>query len=388
MRGTTTLAVVCVGAALSLAVASCGGGNGTADGSQQKGLKSATEKTTTTDLSRGKSKSHPDSSAPPGAPTSTVPTTSITLSPPPTTTTTTTSSSGFRGIYEFAGNNSAADANNPDLAGVVLVSYWSQIEPAKGTFDWNVIETDMAPWVAAGKKVILRISTSGVASWDPPYSGSGTPQWVFGDGTRAISDNGGTIPVYWDQAYLSDYASFVQSFAQQFDGNPGVSFIEPGIGMGGETLAETNASAAGIASWEADGYSNAQWLTTVEHIASFFKTSFHQTPIFPLVDMTFFDGNVPDYDTLVSWFKAIPGWGLQYDGLSATSTLNAEWSGRPIALEQRDATRTSGDCLCSDISQGLTALHGNYLLIYQSDIDEPANAAYLRQAAGKATPAP
>ncbi len=383
MRGTTTLAAVCVGAALSLAVASCGGGGGTAGGSHEKRLKSAAKSTTTTNLSRGSSKAHSGSPAHQEAPASTVPTTL-----PPTTTTTTVPSSSFRGIYEFAGNNSAADADNPDLAGVVLVYYWSQIEPENGTFDWNVIQDDMAPWVAAGKKVILRISTSGVASWDPPYSGSGTPPWVFGDGTRAISDNGETVPVYWDQAYLSDYASFVQSLAQQFDGNPDVSFIEPGIGMGGETLPETNASAAGIASWEADGYTDAQWLTTVEQIASFFRASFHQTPVFPLVDMTFFDGNEADYDALVSWFKAIPGWGLQYDGLTSTSALNAEWSGRPISLEQRNPTSTSGDCLCSDIAQGLERLHGNYLLIYRSDIDEPANSAYLRQTASEARPGP
>jgi hypothetical protein len=294
--------------------------------------------------------------------------------------------SGFRGIYEFSGNNSAADAGNPDLAGVVLVYYWSEIEPERGTFDWSQIENDMAPWVAAGKKVILRISTSGVASWYPPYSGSGTPQWVYDDGATAVTDSGETIPVYWDQAYLTDYASFVQSFAAQFDGNPSVAFIEPGIGMGGETLPETNASASGIASWGADGYSDPLWLNTVEQIASFFEASFHQTPIFPLVDMTFFDGDETDYDALVSWFKTVPNWGLQYDGLSSTSTLNDEWSGRPIALEQRNATVNSGDCLCSDISNGLDNLHGNYLLIYQSDINDPANSAYLNQAAREASP--
>jgi hypothetical protein len=46
----------------------------------------------------------------------------------------------------------------------------------------------------------------------------------------------------------------------------------------------------------------------------------------------------------------------------------------------------SGDCLCSDISNGLDNLHGNYLLIYQSDINDPANSAYLNQAAREASP--
>ena len=44
----------------------------------------------------------------------------------------------FRGIYEFAGNNSPTDATDPDLAGVVLNYYWSQIEPREGVFDWSL----------------------------------------------------------------------------------------------------------------------------------------------------------------------------------------------------------------------------------------------------------
>jgi hypothetical protein len=124
----------------------------------------------------------------------------------------------------------------------------------------------------------------------------------------------------------------------------------------------------------------------VKNIASFFATSFVLTAVFQLVDMTFFDGNVANYDALLSWFKGVPGWGLQYDGLTATQQLSSEWSGRPLALEQRYPTRTSHDCLCGDISNGLETLHGNYLLIYQSDIDEPSNAAYLARAAREVTP--
>jgi hypothetical protein len=370
--------VLGLAALLPLAAAACGGGTpDAAPPSHHHHAKFGTATTTTTSTSTAASASKP---------TSTTPTAARSIVAPLTTTTTTKSvtTPAFRGVFEFAGNNSSADATNPDLAGVVLVYYWSQIEPEKGSFDWTLIDDDMAPWIAAGKKVIIRISTSGVAAWDPPYSASGTPQWVFDDGTRAISDNGETIPVYWDQPYLTDYDSFVHSFAQQFDGNPNIAFIEAGIGMGGETLPETNASAAGIAAWQSDGYTDSLWLSTVEAIASFFEGSFHKTAIFPLVDMTFFDGSISEYNALLSWFKAIPNWGLQYDGLTSTQQLGPAWSGRPIALEQRNPTRTSGDCLCADISNGLDNLHGNYLLIYQSDIDDPANEGYLNQAAAEA----
>jgi hypothetical protein len=291
------------------------------------------------------------------------------------------STSNFRGIYEFAGNNSPADATNPNLAGVVLNYYWSQIEPQKGVFAWNVITAAMAPWIAAHKKIILRISTAGESSWDAPYSGDGTPSWVFTDGARSVSDNGETIPVYWDQAYLSDYSSFVQSLAQQFDGNPNFAFIEPGVGMGGETIPEFNPSSSGLAAWQSDGYTDAVWLNTVETISSFFEASFHTTHSYWMVDRSFFDGNGPDFDTLMAWFKSVPNWRLQNNGLTATQTLSSEWSGVTLALEQLTSAKNSGDCLCADISNGIDNLHGNYLLIYKTDIDNPANAAYLAQAA-------
>jgi hypothetical protein len=295
------------------------------------------------------------------------------------------SSVTFRGIYEFAGGNTKADATDPNLAGVVLTYYWSQIEPQKGVFDWSPIESAMAPWIAAHKKIVLRISTSGGPSWDPPYSGSGTPAWVYADGARSITDNGETIPVYWDPAYLSDYQSFVAAFAGEFDGNPNLAFIEPGVGMGGETLPETGASPAGITAWEADGYTDAVWLSTVETISSFVKASFQTTRSYWMVDRTFFDGSGTYFNAVMAWFKTVPHWHLQNNGLTSTQTLSAQWSG-PLALEQLTSTENSGDCLCADISNGLDNLDATFLMIYKTDVDNPANAAYLAAAESTATP--
>ena len=292
----------------------------------------------------------------------------------------------FRGIYEFAGNNSSADATDPDLAGVVLTYYWSQIEPEKGVFDWSQIQSDMAPWVAAHKKIILRISTSGAASWDPPYSGSGTPAWVYADGASSVTDNGETIPVYWDQAYLNDYQSFVAAFGAEFDGNPNLAFIEPGLGMGGETLPETGASAAGIAAWDAAGYTDALWLSTVETISSFFETSFQTTRSYWMVDRTFFDGSGTYFNAVVAWFKTVPHWHLQDNGLTPTQTLGTQWSGEPLSLEQLTSAESAGLCLNGYITNALDNLDATFLLIYQTDIDNPANAGYLAAAESTATP--
>jgi hypothetical protein len=377
-------AYMCAAVTLSLVAAACGGGSPQAAGGHRHAPKPGVSETTTTTA--------PKSSVTTTSGAGSVPTTGPTSKSSVTTTTSNaaanrpvagSTAAEFKGIYEFAGGNSAADASDPDLTGVDLIYYWSQIEPEKGVFDWRQIQSDMAPWIAAGKKVILRVSTSGAASWDPPYSGDGTPAWVYADGARAVSDSGETIPVYWDQAYLTDYQSFVQAFGAQFDGNPNVAFIQAGIGMGAETLPETNVSASGVAAWESDGYADPLWLSTAETIASFYKSAFRVTPVDALVDRTFFDGSGPYFNALMAWFKDQPNWGLQDDGLTSTQALGAQWSGPPLALEQLNSAQTSGDCLCADISNGLDNLHGSYLLLYRSDIDNPADAGYLSQAAAR-----
>ncbi len=318
-------------------------------------------------------------------PTSTPTGPGATGGPATATTGTTSSARPFDGLFEFAGDNSSADATDPDLAGVDLVYYWSQIEPVKGQFDWGLIDRDMAPWIAAGKKVILRISTSGEAGWDPPYSGQGTPDWVVADGTKIIHDNGEILPVYWDRPYLVDYRAFVTGLGAHFNGNGHVALVEAGIGMGGETLPETNASRTGIAAWEAEGYSDQVWLATIRTLTSYFEAAFTRTPVYSMVDRTFFDGSGVYFNRVMAWFRSLPRWGLQDDGLSSTQTLSSAWAGRPLALEQLNPTRVSHDCLCGDISNGLDTLHGSYLLLYRSDIDQPANAAYLKAAAARAS---
>ena len=57
----------------------------------------------------------------------------------------------------------------------------------------------------------------------------------------------------------------------------------------------------------------------LRQIASFFKASFTETPVYPLVDETFFGGDDTDLNALMAWFKAMPNWGLQDDGLTATT---------------------------------------------------------------------
>ena len=202
---------------------------------------------------------------------------------------------------------------------------------------------------------------------------------------------GATIPVYWDPAFLQAYRTFVRAFARHVGHDPDVALVEAGIGFGGETLPETNASAQDVATWTRDGYSDARWLATVETIASYYGRAFRRIPVYALVDRTFFDGSGTDFERVLSWVTSRRGWGLQDDGLTATQTLEPAWSTVPLALEQLEPTSTSGDCLCQDVANAVTRLRGQYLIVYKSDVEDPANATALAEAAravGSVAPAP
>jgi hypothetical protein len=287
------------------------------------------------------------------------------------------------GIYEF-GTNSGADAENPDLAGTTLTFEWSELEPQPGVFAWGRVDQAIAPWAAAGKHVILRVSTAGEASWGASAANA-TPEWVYAQGAQSVND-GGTLPVYWNATYLQDYDSFIAAFAAQFDGDPAASFIEMGIGDGGETLPDTQEGPGDrYAIWTPYGYSDAVWLDTIESIATTYREDFPLTPVVPLVDSSFLGpSRAAEYATLTSWFVA-NGFPMQYDGLTSRSTpQNPSWGKTATIVEQRNSTSKSGDTLAGDCAAATGPMDSNVILIYQSDIDNPANGTALGYCADSA----
>ena len=74
---------------------------------------------------------------------------------------------------------------------------------------------------------------------------------------------------------------------------------------------------------------------------------------------------------------------MQYDGLTSTTTPhNSSWGETTTIVEQRGATSSSGDTLAGDCADATGPMDSKVILIYQSDIDDPANQA------GTSTPAP
>ncbi|MDO5112812.1 MAG: DUF4832 domain-containing protein, partial [Planctomycetia bacterium] len=117
---------------------------------------------------------------------------------------------------------------------------WAYLEPEEGKFNWAMLDTPAQRWIASGKKVAFRFTTS--ESW-LEYA---TPKWVFDAGAKGIrytfgwdkgpDPNGKLVdPVFDDPVYLEKLRNFLAAAGKRYNGNPHVAFIDVGtFGMWGE----------------------------------------------------------------------------------------------------------------------------------------------------------
>ena len=297
-----------------------------------------------------------------------------------------TQNPGFKGIYEFSGQNSSRNASNPALAGTYLGYYWKELEPQKGQFNWNLIDHDMQPWVANGKNVILRVATAGWTNWDKAAdSQHGTPSWVYSQGVTSVTEvDGAVLPQYWAPYFLQSLRDFVQALGNHYDGNPHVSAIEVGIGDGGETKVDTRKGPNVLAEWQAIGYTDEIWWATIQQIVGFYSASFHHTPLVLMPDATFIGKTYGYHQALVLNYAVQHGLWLQDNGLVANRVLRAQWSQVPgLIAEQQNTTAHTGDKLMQDLQAALQE-RATYIMIYGADIDNAANQPVLQQVAALA----
>lgn len=318
------------------------------------------------------------------APTVSVPTATLSAATGPTSTGT-AASSGYQGIFAFSGDNGSDLATDPDVAGRSLVYYWGQLEPQPGVYNWNLIDQDMAPWVAAGKKVILRVATAGWASWDKSAdSAHGTPDWVYAQGVKSVTEtDGAVLPQYWNPTFLSDLNQFLQAFAARYDGNANVALVDVAVGVGGETKPDSEKNPNLLSLWQSIGYTDQVWWSTVQQIIDMYTGAFTQTPLALMPDKTFL-GNTSGYNEAKTLGYAVSkGIWLQDNGLLPNRTLPAPWGQTPVVSEQRNPTSTDGNSLAGEL-QAAVANHSRIILVFTQDLTNPADQTTIHQyAAGQ-----
>ena len=121
---------------------------------------------------------------------------------------------------------------------VYLRLAWSYLEPEEGHFNWSVVDTPAQRWIAKGKKVALRFTTS--ETGQQIYA---TPEWVrkagaqgtFTRNRQVVTEGGVWEPNFDDPVFLEKLERFLAAAGRRYDGNPNIAFVDVGtLGVWGE----------------------------------------------------------------------------------------------------------------------------------------------------------
>lgn len=124
--------------------------------------------------------------------------------------------SAQHGIYFDYHNPSATSPKHirhPHLDGVLLRFSWKELEPQKGKYNLQPIEEVIAPWAAAGKRVILGVKPAGQDNQD-------TPEWVYNEVpaiTYVRKNILVKVPMYWHKNYQGACKGLVTELGKRYN---------------------------------------------------------------------------------------------------------------------------------------------------------------------------
>jgi len=138
----------------------------------------------------------------------------------------------YSNVLDNYGSKLSAEDTVEDFPGIGTVFMrlpWAFLEPEKGKFNWEIIDTPAQRWLQTGRQMAFCISAT--ENW----TRQGTPQWVFDEGAKCYEVNGFLEPDYDDPVFLKAVDHLVEKMAERYDGDPAVSFFAIGLyGMWGE----------------------------------------------------------------------------------------------------------------------------------------------------------
>ena len=313
-----------------------------------------------------------------------------------------------RGVFIVTGHNNAiqpATYTNSAVDGIVIRTFWSNVQPAPDRFDWSFIDSQVQAASTSGKKVILAV-----------LPGAFTPQWALQgvQSAQFVIDYGFmqgstvTLPMPWDTTYLNRWLAFVQVMGQRYDSNPVVVNI-PAVGPTSisEEMSLPNDSAA-LTKWKQLGYTLEKYESAWQQTLAAYVQSFPTTQI----SLTFYPGlKIPDASAETATRVDVANFAFtnygqhvsfQENGLSARKDTPAlgydlvqQYSSKTTvgfemgtsATEKPDQMggTTAESALQASINLGLKA-NIKFLEIYEKDALNPALQPILAQTHSALTP--
>lgn len=145
-------------------------------------------------------------------------------------------------IYTSSGELEASKMllSRPDISGVQIVYNWKGLEPAKGEYDFSVIEKDLALTQSLNKKLFIQIQdrffepkARNIPDYmlnDPEYDGGLTAQFDNPGENKPVGS--GWVAQQWNPAVRERYQALLKALAEKFDGRVyGVNLPETAIDL-------------------------------------------------------------------------------------------------------------------------------------------------------------
>jgi Beta-galactosidase len=315
-----------------------------------------------------------------------------------------------RGVYAVnavaKGSINAEVLANRDVDGIVLGFDWSTIEPREGTFEWSQLDAQIAQAAAHGKKVSIGIL--------PGYS---APAWLYVTGGQRFKfvwdQQWGppqcsvqTIPVPWDQIFLTRWIGLIRAFGQRYGQNPTVARVRlTGINYETEEHSLPHSVKASIhagrctsyndvADWRAIGYTPTRVLDAWGQIADAYHAFFPHTPLaaqlvpggFPPIadDGQIIAGRAVDYQLSIDILNdGISRFGIQFVGQNDGLTATWIWLQLASDAARIDTGYQTAHVMGNNLSKAVDLAiksKASFLELYTTDILDPGLKATIANA--------
>lgn len=116
--------------------------------------------------------------------------------------------------------------HNPVLDGVVVRTYWRNINPRVGTYDWSSLDRAFDAAEAAHKRIHLIVAPG---FYSPPFilddPAIAKARFDVPKGPRHKADLGASLPLPWDERYLASWFGFVDLLGQRYRARQGLGYV-------------------------------------------------------------------------------------------------------------------------------------------------------------------
>lgn len=112
----------------------------------------------------------------------------------------------------------------PGMNHLYLRFDWSDIEPARGVYDFRLLDEIIEKWAPHGYRFQLRM-----CAFEASTTWLATPAYVFEDGARCYKTKEGTIqPDYGDPIFLDRLEKALEALGKRYNGDPLIELVDIG----------------------------------------------------------------------------------------------------------------------------------------------------------------